>query len=43
MSAPTFQRAAALTRVLGQSGRHYVVDKILQEKPGNQGRVYLAM
>ncbi|KAF1850517.1 kinase-like protein [Cucurbitaria berberidis CBS 394.84] len=42
MSAPTFTRAAALTRVLGQSGRRYLVERVLQDKPGNQGRVYLA-
>ena len=40
MSAPP--RAAALTRALGQSGRRYIVERILQDKPGNQGRVYLA-
>ncbi|KAF2254365.1 kinase-like protein [Trematosphaeria pertusa] len=42
MSAQTLTRAVALTRVLGQSGRHYLVERILQDKPGNQGRVYLA-
>lgn len=43
MSAPKLVRAAALTRVSGQSGRTYFVERILQDKPGNQGRVYLAM
>jgi hypothetical protein len=42
MSAQTLTRAAALTRVLGQSGRRYLVERILQDKPGSQGRVYLA-
>ncbi|KAF1923226.1 uncharacterized protein M421DRAFT_407270, partial [Didymella exigua CBS 183.55] len=42
ISAQTLTRAAALTRVLGQSGRRYFVERILQEKPGNQGRMYLA-
>ncbi|EDU50402.1 serine threonine protein kinase [Pyrenophora tritici-repentis] len=42
MSAQTLTRAAALTRVLGQSGRRYLVERILQDKPGDQGRVYLA-
>jgi hypothetical protein len=42
MSAPTLIRAAALTRVSGQSGRSYLVERLLQDKPGNQGRVYLA-
>lgn len=42
MSAPTLARAAALTKVLGRSGRRYTVEKLLQDKPGNQGRVYLA-
>ncbi|KAJ8117623.1 hypothetical protein OPT61_g1209 [Boeremia exigua] len=42
MSAQTLTRAATLTRVLGQSGRRYLVGRILQDKPGNQGRVYLA-
>ncbi|KAH7363707.1 kinase-like domain-containing protein [Pyrenochaeta sp. MPI-SDFR-AT-0127] len=42
MSSSTFTRASALTRVLGQSGRRYIVERILQDKPGNQGRVYLA-
>ncbi|UPX12663.1 uncharacterized protein EKO05_0003204 [Ascochyta rabiei] len=42
MSAQTLTRTAALRRVLGQSGRRYLVERILQDKPGNQGRVYLA-
>jgi hypothetical protein len=42
MSTPAFTRAAALMRVVGQSGRRYLVERILQDKPGNQGRVYLA-
>jgi hypothetical protein len=42
MSARTLTRAAALTRAFGQSGRRYLVERILQDKPGNQGRVYLA-
>ncbi|KAF1967683.1 hypothetical protein BU23DRAFT_592508 [Bimuria novae-zelandiae CBS 107.79] len=42
MSAQTLSRAVALTRVLGQSGHRYVVERILQDKPKNQGRVYLA-
>ncbi|CAA9965777.1 Serine/threonine protein kinase [Pyrenophora teres f. maculata] len=42
MPTQTLIRAAALTRVLGQSGRRYLVERILQDKPGNQGRVYLA-
>jgi hypothetical protein len=41
-SAPTFTWTAALTRVRGQSGRHYLVERVLQDKPGNQGRVYVA-
>jgi hypothetical protein len=31
----------ALTRAFGQSGRRYLVERILQDKPGNPGRVYL--
>ncbi|KAH9872956.1 hypothetical protein J1614_005351 [Plenodomus biglobosus] len=42
MSTPNLTRAAALTRVLGQSGRRYIVEKLLQDKPGKQGRVYFA-
>ncbi|KAH8712230.1 kinase-like domain-containing protein [Phaeosphaeriaceae sp. PMI808] len=42
MSATTMSRAAAITRAVGQSGRRYLVERILQDKPGNQGRVYLA-
>lgn len=36
------QRAPALKGILGRSGRHYNVERLLQDKPGNQGRVYLA-
>jgi hypothetical protein len=36
------QRAPALRRILGRSGCHYNVERLLQDKPGNQGRVYLA-
>ncbi|KAH6622109.1 kinase-like domain-containing protein [Boeremia exigua] len=39
---PLPPRTAALTRAVGQSGRRYLVEQILQDKPGNQGRVYLA-
>ena len=42
MSAQTLTRAGALVQVLGQSGRHYLVEHILQNKSGNQGRLYLA-
>jgi hypothetical protein len=42
MSAPTLTRAAAITQALGRSGRRYAIDRILQDKPGNQGHVYLA-
>jgi hypothetical protein len=42
MSARMLPRPAALTQILGQSGRRYAVERILQDKPGNQGRVYLA-
>ncbi|KAH7381392.1 hypothetical protein DE146DRAFT_597995, partial [Phaeosphaeria sp. MPI-PUGE-AT-0046c] len=42
MAAQTLVRTAALTRVLGRSGCRYVVDRILQDKLGNQGRMYLA-
>ncbi|KAF2692015.1 calcium/calmodulin dependent protein kinase [Lentithecium fluviatile CBS 122367] len=31
----------AITRAVGQSGRRYVVERLLQEKPGPLGRVYL--
>ncbi|KAF2845688.1 hypothetical protein T440DRAFT_543610 [Plenodomus tracheiphilus IPT5] len=41
MSTATSTRAAALTRVLGQSGRRYVVKKIRRDKPGNQRRAYV--
>ncbi|KAF1840662.1 kinase-like protein [Cucurbitaria berberidis CBS 394.84] len=33
---------AAITRAVGQSGRRYVVERLLQDKPGPLGRVYLA-
>jgi len=35
---------ASLTRAVGQSGRRYLVERILQEKPrpDGHGRVYLA-
>ncbi|KAF1950066.1 kinase-like protein [Byssothecium circinans] len=33
---------AAITRAVGESGRRYLVERILQEKPGPLGRVYLA-
>jgi hypothetical protein len=33
---------AASTRFLGESGRQYIVERILQEKRGPLGRVYLA-
>ena len=42
MSNTLIVRAAALTRVIGQSGRRYVVERLLQDRPGNHGRVYLA-
>lgn len=42
MSAPALAPATALTRALGQSGRHYLVERLLQERPGYRGRVYLA-
>jgi len=42
MSNAPIARAAALTRVIGQSGRRYVVERLLQDRPGNHGRVYLA-
>jgi hypothetical protein len=35
-------RAAALTCVLGQSGRRYLIERILQNKVAEYGRVYLA-
>jgi hypothetical protein len=33
---------ATTTRAVGQSGRRYLIEHILQEKPGPLGRVYLA-
>jgi hypothetical protein len=33
---------ATITRIIGESGRRYVVERILQEKSGPLGRVYLA-
>jgi serine/threonine protein kinase len=42
MSVSTMTRAAALTRVTGQSGRHYFVERLLQDRPSSHGRVYLA-
>ncbi|KAF2786045.1 hypothetical protein K505DRAFT_260751 [Melanomma pulvis-pyrius CBS 109.77] len=33
---------AAITRAIGQLGRRYLVERVLQEKPGLHGRVYLA-
>jgi hypothetical protein len=33
---------AAITRIVGESGRRYVVERILQEKSGPFGRLYLA-
>lgn len=33
---------AAITRAIDQSGRQYLIEKILQEKLGPLGRVYLA-
>lgn len=33
---------AAITRVVGQSGRRYLVERVLQQKPGPLGSVYLA-
>lgn len=45
----SFQRVALIqgkhalhTHILGLSGRRYVVEGILQDEPGNQGRVSLA-
>jgi serine/threonine protein kinase len=42
MSGSTMTRAAALTRVTGQSGRQYFVERLLQDRPSRHGRVYLA-
>jgi hypothetical protein len=42
MATPTFTRAAAITWAVGQSGRRYVVEKLLQDKSGHHGRVYLS-
>jgi hypothetical protein len=33
---------ATITRAAGQSGRRYLIERLLQEKPGPLGRVYLA-
>jgi hypothetical protein len=33
---------ATITRAVGQSGRRYTVERILQKKPGPLGHVYLA-
>jgi hypothetical protein len=35
-------RPSAPTRISGQSGRRYVIEHIFQDKPGDQGRAYLA-
>jgi hypothetical protein len=40
MSSPT--RAAALTRVLGQSDWRYLIERTLQDKAVENGRIYLA-
>ncbi|KAF2133279.1 kinase-like protein [Dothidotthia symphoricarpi CBS 119687] len=33
---------AAVTRIAGLSGRRYIIERVLQDKPGPLGRIYLA-